>query len=65
MSFFSEISSATQEQSLEAQIDESRVIDPTFGISSEALYQYIPATKLKGMDDWIPESAHYSYYTSK
>lgn len=45
--------------------DESRIIDPSMGISAEALYQYLPATKLKGMDEWIPESLHYSYYSSK
>ncbi|RVE45476.1 hypothetical protein evm_009911 [Chilo suppressalis] len=46
-------------------IDESRIIDPSLGLSAtEALFQYIPATKLKGMDDWLPESVHYSYLSS-
>ncbi|CAH2043318.1 unnamed protein product, partial [Iphiclides podalirius] len=55
----------TLDQALEeAEIDQSRLIDPSIGISSDALYQYIPATKLKGIDEWIPESLHYSYYTS-
>lgn len=31
------------------------------GISTEALYQYVPATKLKGLDEWVPESLHYSF----
>lgn len=44
------------------EIDESRLIDPNIGASSGALYEFIPATELKGMDDWIPESQHYSYY---
>ncbi|CAG9788580.1 unnamed protein product [Diatraea saccharalis] len=46
-------------------IDESRIIDPSLGMSTaEALYQYIPATKLKGMDDWLPESLHYSFVST-
>lgn len=54
----------TLDQSMaEAEIDTSRIIDPSLGMTSEALYQYLPATKLKGMDDWIPESTHYSYYS--
>ncbi|KAJ2945476.1 hypothetical protein O0L34_g288 [Tuta absoluta] len=54
----------TLDESLaEAEIDESRIINPAMGITAEALYQYIPATKLKGMDDWVPESLHYSYVT--
>ncbi|KAL0870984.1 hypothetical protein ABMA27_004802 [Loxostege sticticalis] len=48
----------------DSQLDESRIIDPAMGISSEALYQYIPATKLKGMDEWVPESLHYSFYST-
>ncbi|KAI8439221.1 hypothetical protein MSG28_013062 [Choristoneura fumiferana] len=56
--------SITLEQSLaEAQIDTSRIVDPSMGLTSEALYQYLPATQLKGMDDWVPESLHYSYLT--
>lgn len=47
----------------DAVIDESRMIDPSIGLTSEALYQYLPATKLKGMNDWVPESTHYSYYS--
>lgn len=55
----------TLDQSMaEAEIDTSRIIDPSLGITNEALYQYLPATKLKGMDDWVPESQHYSYYSS-
>ncbi|XP_053610282.1 5-methylcytosine rRNA methyltransferase NSUN4 [Plodia interpunctella] len=55
---------ATLDKSIEeATIDTSRIIDPSLGLTSESLYQYIPATKLKGMDDWLPESLHYSFYT--
>lgn len=54
----------TLEESIkDAELDESRLIYANQGISSEALYQYIPATKIKGLDEWIPESQHYSYYT--
>ncbi|KOB75186.1 putative methyltransferase NSUN4, partial [Operophtera brumata] len=43
----------TLDESLsQAVIDESRIIDPSLGITSEALYQFTPATKLKGMDEW-------------
>lgn len=56
----------TLDQSIaEAVIDESRIIDPSMGMTSELLYQFLPATKLKGMEDWIPESTHYAYYSSK
>lgn len=49
----------------EAKIDESRIIDPSMGMTSESLYQFLPATKLKGMDEWVPESVHYSYYSKE
>ncbi|XP_047535675.1 5-methylcytosine rRNA methyltransferase nsun-4 [Vanessa atalanta] len=49
----------------EAQIDHSRIIQPSMGLSSEALYQYVPATKIKGLDDWVPESMHYSLYANR
>ncbi|CAG4951528.1 unnamed protein product [Colias eurytheme] len=48
-----------------AEIDYSRYIEPSMGMTSDALYQYIPATKLKGMDDYVPESLHYSFYSSQ
>ncbi|CAK1555915.1 unnamed protein product [Leptosia nina] len=48
-----------------AEIDYTRIISAEMGVSSEALYQYIPATKLKGMDDYVPESLHYSFYSSQ
>ncbi|KAJ0174787.1 hypothetical protein K1T71_009895 [Dendrolimus kikuchii] len=58
------VSNKTLDQSIaEAVIDESRIIDPSMGLTSEALYQFLPATKLKGTDDWIPESLHYSFYS--
>ncbi|XP_032519114.2 5-methylcytosine rRNA methyltransferase NSUN4 [Danaus plexippus] len=48
----------------QAEIDESRLILPTMGLSSDALYQYVPATKIKGLDEWVPESLHYSFYNN-
>ena len=41
-------------------IDEKRMIDPE--VSTGGLYEFVPATKIKGMEDWIPESEHYRYY---
>ncbi|XP_034834697.1 5-methylcytosine rRNA methyltransferase NSUN4 [Maniola hyperantus] len=59
-------SAASLNQAIEdAQLDHSRIIEPSIGISSEALYQYIPATKLKGLDDWVPESLHYSFMSNR
>lgn len=56
----------TLEESIaDAQIDESRIIDPSLGMTSESLYQFLPATKLKGMDDFVAESVHYSYYSKE
>ncbi|XP_013140783.1 PREDICTED: 5-methylcytosine rRNA methyltransferase NSUN4 [Papilio polytes] len=60
------VANRTLDEALDnAEIDQSRIIEPSMGINSEVLYQYIPATKLKGLDDWVPESLHYSYYNSK
>lgn len=43
-------------------IDHRRTVDSSIG--SAALHEFIPATKLKGMEDWIPESDYYKYYSS-
>ncbi|XP_067003144.2 5-methylcytosine rRNA methyltransferase NSUN4 isoform X2 [Anabrus simplex] len=45
-----------------AEIDESRIINPDIGLSSASLYEFVPATKLKGMEDWVLESQHYGFY---
>lgn len=47
---------------LEAELDESRLIDPETNSNIGGLYQFIPATELHGKTDWIPESQHYQYY---
>ena len=44
------------------QIDEQRIIDPDNVIDASTLYEYVPATKLKGMEDYTVESQHYGYY---
>lgn len=43
----------------EAQYDDTRVIDSRNVLSAEILHQFVPATKIKGLDGWIPESQHY------
>lgn len=54
---------ASLEKSLsKAEPDVLRLVDPTNISSTELLHQYVPATKLKGKEDWIPESDHYRYY---
>lgn len=47
---------------LEAEHDESRLIDPEDNYNIGGLYQFVPATELHGKTDWIPESQHYQYY---
>jgi 5-methylcytosine rRNA methyltransferase NSUN4 len=46
----------------DSQIDYNRLIDPE--VSSLGLQEFVPATKIKGREDFIPESQHYSYYTT-
>ncbi|KYQ60408.1 Putative methyltransferase NSUN4 [Trachymyrmex zeteki] len=41
-------------------LDENRIIQPNAGLSG--LYEFVPATKIKGMEDWVLESQHYGYY---
>ncbi|XP_013108221.2 5-methylcytosine rRNA methyltransferase NSUN4 [Stomoxys calcitrans] len=41
-------------------IDHSRIVDPDHGTG--ALYDFVPASTIKGMEDWVPESEHYKYY---
>lgn len=62
-----EFGDGLDEKSLEsslkdAEIDTQRLIDPASGLSASALYEYVPATRLKGLEDWIVESDHYRYY---
>lgn len=50
------------EQSLaeDSAYDMNRMISAEIGVMG--LQEFIPATKLKGMEDFIPESDHYQYY---
>lgn len=41
----------------------NRIVDSSYGTAG--LYEYIPATKLKGMEDWVFESDHYKYYKAE
>ena len=45
-----------------AKPDITRIIKPSMGLTSSTLHEYIPATKIKGLDDWLLESDHYGYY---
>lgn len=47
-----------------AELDESRLVDIRNSITSTILQEFIPTTKIKGKEDWIPESDHYKYYDS-
>lgn len=56
-----------KEYSLEAKlknadIDSSRLIDGNTSEMAPILAQFLPATKIKGKEDWIFESQHYQYY---
>lgn len=50
------------ESLLEAETDDSRLIDPESNSNIGGLYQFVPATELHGKTDWILESQHYQYY---
>lgn len=45
-----------------SQLANSRLIEPQHGTGG--LYDFMPANKIKGMEDWIPESDHYKYYST-
>lgn len=55
-----EASDASLEKRLaQAVYDDARLVDPRNLSSTELLQQFIPATRIKGKEDWIPESDHY------
>lgn len=62
------IDTANFEPSLEeslkdmSDIDLNRMISPEVGILG--LQEFVPATKIKGMEDFVPESDHYKYYNT-
>ncbi|CAG9838689.1 unnamed protein product [Diabrotica balteata] len=45
-----------------AEIDTRRMVDTENALSMEVLHEYIPATKIKGKEDFILESSHYNLY---
>lgn len=55
-------------KSLKQSLDEDVEYDFNRMVSSEigvmGLQEFIPATKLKGMEDFVPESQHYQYYST-
>lgn len=46
----------------DSDIDYGRLVDPNYGTSG--LHEFIPATKIKGMEDFVFESDHYRYYSN-
>lgn len=46
----------------DSDIDFGRLVDPNYG--SSGLQEFIPATKIKGMEDFVFESDHYRYYSN-
>lgn len=46
----------------DSDIEYGRIVDPNFGVAG--LYEFIPATKIKGMEDYVFESDHYRYYSN-
>lgn len=46
----------------DSEYDFNRMISAEVGVMG--LQEFIPATKLKGMEDFIPESDHYQYYNT-
>lgn len=46
----------------DSDLDYRRMVDTTLGTAG--LHEFIPATRLKGMEDWVLESDHYKYYST-
>lgn len=46
----------------DSDLDYRRMVDVNVGAAG--LHEFIPATKLKGMEDWVLESDHYKYYST-
>lgn len=63
-----EIEGVTDMKSLNKSLTEDVEMDYNRMVSAEigamGLQEFIPATKLKGMDDFMPESDHYKYYST-
>lgn len=55
-------------QSLDQTLKEDTALQPERLISKDnsgSLYDFIPATKIKGMEDFVFESDHYRYYSNQ
>ncbi|XP_030756681.1 5-methylcytosine rRNA methyltransferase NSUN4-like [Sitophilus oryzae] len=53
------------EASLEhAELDHLRIVDSKNALSTEILNEFVPATKIKGKEDFIPESTYYQMFDS-
>lgn len=50
------------EMSNETELDWSRMLMPE--ASTAGLQEFVPASRLKGMEDYVPESHHYKYYST-
>lgn len=46
----------------DSDLDYRRLVDSSLGTAG--LHEFIPATRLKGMEDWVLESDHYKYYST-
>ncbi|KAF3430370.1 hypothetical protein E2986_10114 [Frieseomelitta varia] len=44
----------------EVELDTNRIVNSSLDLSM--LQEYIPTTKIKGLDDWVLESDHYKFY---
>ncbi|XP_059617933.1 5-methylcytosine rRNA methyltransferase NSUN4 isoform X2 [Phlebotomus argentipes] len=47
---------------LDSEVRDSRIVDPAYG--EGILYDFVPATRVKGLEDWVFESDHYKYYNA-
>lgn len=47
-----------------AELDSRRIVDSKNALSTEILNEFIPATKLKGNEDFVLESTHYQMFDS-
>ncbi|KAJ8975248.1 hypothetical protein NQ317_007368 [Molorchus minor] len=45
-----------------AEYDMGRIVDAKNILSTEILQEFIPATRIKGKEDFISESSHYQFY---
>lgn len=48
----------------DAELDFRRIVDSQNALSGEILHEFVPATKIKGKEDFVPESTHYKFYNT-